>query len=317
MSSTLLLWQRGVRRGVRTAAREHQWVTAFGVLFGVLLLVQLFIIGLFGVRSFELLLRERTDLRLEIQSLASDQHIREFFIELESLPAVASAVYITKEQALASVQEQDPSLSAFINEFGMENPFPDTISLTLRSLEDYRVLRTFIEEDRWNTVVDPSFLTDVTDQESQVFALLEFTQAGRSLVILILVVVGGILMFTVTEIARRRLLSRKEEVLIERLVGAHPLTIFLPFATEATLLLWIAIVASGVLSTVALFFMPSFIPAFGGEGIFGTLGEHVRSLVQLGLPVSFAIELLLAPLIASAGIYIGLRKHMHSTTLSL
>jgi len=234
---SLLIWKRGIARGMRSARREGGWLAAFGALFGVLLILQLLLFGLLGVQTIQTLLTTRTDLRLEMKAQAKSSQVQDFYVHLQNQPYVQKSVFITKEQAYEHMREQDPELISFLEKFQMANPFPDTVGVTLTSLDDYGRLSEFVEQPRWRNVVDPTFLSQVTDQEKQVQEVLRTVQAGRSLTILILALTGGVLLFLLMELVRRRALDRADEVFIEQLTGAHPLSILLPFTTDSRALM--------------------------------------------------------------------------------
>lgn len=306
-----------MRRGIATLLREREWGAALGALFGVFLLVQLLLVILVGAQGIQSLLRERTDLRLEVRDTTTDQDIAEFFAVLQQEPYVADAAYITKEQAYERARTHDPELVAFLEEFGMGNPFPDTVGVTLRSLGDYQIFRRFIEQKQWQHVVDPAFLSEVTDQEKQIYELLRFTSAGRSLTGIILIVVAVVLLFITTELVRRRVLGRANEVLVEKLVGSSPLMMFVPFATEACILLLIAIGISMATSIVLLVSFPAMVPALRVGGVLSALSQEMAPLISSTLPAYFLLEILLIPVVASVGTWLGMHHELQARTLSL
>jgi cell division transport system permease protein len=314
---TVLLWRRGIARGFVTARRERRWLAAFGALLGVLLVLQLEIFDLIKMQTIFSSLREQTDLRLEIKTTATDGEIQEFYAELQHLPIVANTSYITKEQALESARQDNPDLVAFLDQFGLENPFADTIGVTLSALEDYDRLVTFLEETRWHNVVDPAFLSNATNQERQVQELLSVARAESMFSTVLLALSLAALIFIITELVRRRARDRSDEILIEELVGTHPLSIFLPFATEATLLLWISIVVSASVLIILLMLLPAFLPAFSSTGFLSAFGENLSENTKGSLPLFFLLELLLAPLVAAAGAWWGIAPHIQSHTVSL
>jgi len=316
-ADTAMVMKRGVRRGLTTLLREREWGTSLGALFGVFLLVQLLLAILVGAQGVQSLLRERTDIRLEVRQSAEKQNVLTFFSVLQQQNFTEDAAYITKEQAYERARTHDPELIAFIEEYGMSNPFPDTIGITLESLDDYAAFRSFIEKPEWNTVIDPSFLSVVTDQEKQVYELLKFTKAGRDLVTVILVMVAGVLLFITTELVRRRVLARANEVLVEKLVGSSPLAMFVPFATEACILLLFAIGLSMVVMTLLLLSFPLLVPALNTGGILAALHSKVASVTSTTLPAYFFAELLVLPFIAALGTWLGMHQELQARTLSL
>jgi cell division protein FtsX len=308
---------RGIRRGITTLLREREWGTSLGALFGVFLLVQLLLVILVGAQGIQMLLKERTDLRLEVRQGAPMQDVQEFFSVLQRQEYVQDAAYITKEQAYERARTHDPELIAFLEEFGMGNPFPDTIGTTLRSLDDYPIFRSFIERAEWQHVMNPAFLSEVTDQEKQVYELLRFANAGKALTAFVLIVVGAILLFITTELVRRRVLGRSNEVLVEKLVGSSPLAMFVPFATEACILLLLAIIISILTSIALIVVFPLLVPALKAGGALSALGSQIAPLIRSTLPAYFILEIALIPVMATVGTWLGMHHELQARMLSL
>lgn len=308
--------RRGIRRGVLTVRREKGWMTVLGALFGILAVMQLLIVAGLGVQGIEHLLRTRTDLRLEIKSDAQDADIQSLYAALRGLPVAEDVRYVTKEQAYESERQRDPSLISFLEQFKMENPFPDTFSVTLRSLGDYDTFAQFVGENRWSNVVDPSFLSKVTDQEKQAHEMLQLTEAGKSVVLLFIVMMGAVLVFVLIELVRRRSLTRKEEVLVERLVGAQVLSVLIPFATESALLLAGAFLLSIAFLAAFLALLPALVPGLV-SGAYALLYAEVGRLLAFYLPIFFVLEAVLIPVIALLGAWWGLRPTLRSSKLAL
>jgi cell division transport system permease protein len=302
--------KRGIMRGMLTLWRERQWMTALGALFGVFLLVQLLILVLTGLEGVQTLLRNRTDLQLEILQEASDNDIQSFLVELEDLAFVKSTVYITKEKTFEQNRISDPELIAFLEEFKMKNPFADSIRVSLSNLDHYDQLSSFIEQERWRNVVDPAFISKITEQEKQVHALLGIAAAVRSLTVLIILITAAALIFIVTELVRRRAMSRSDEVLVERLVGATPLSITIPFITEAVILLLTAIILSTAVMLIIASLLPLYIPALSHNGILGPLRNEITPLMTTLLPTLLLIEVLITPLLAGIGAWLGVRSQV-------
>lgn len=310
------LLKHGIQRGFLNLRRERQWGTALGALFGVFLLLQLLLITLLGLEGIQSLLRARTDLRLEIRAEATDDQIQNFYSSLQELPFVRNTVLITKEQAYDRTKNTDPELIAFIEEFNIKNPFSDTIGVTLKSLDDYKTFSSFIEREQWNAVVDPTFLSEVTDQEKQVFELLKVTRAGRTMTILILALTLAALTFITTELVRRRALARSDEVLVERLAGASPMGILMPFVTEAVILFALSIILSTVFLVALLAVLPVIIPALGPHGVLSALRAEVAPLLVSMLPLLIAAELLLAPFVAWIGAWLGIQPQVKNPKIA-
>jgi len=298
---------RSFRRALLTLWREGEWRTSFGSLLGICTLFQFLLIGLLGAGAAQALLLSHSDLKIEIRTGANRGEVQQFFSTLQQLPYLERAVYITREQALAKINTEDPSLAAFFEKYKVGNPFPDTIGVTLHSLADYSALSSFLSEARWQRIVDPSLLSSITHQEERVHELLRVASGGKNLAIILLLLSCGILLTTVVELTRRNALRRAEEVTVERLVGAESLTIGLPYFWEATILLLGSILISSVIGGIFLLILPALVPALSAGGALFPLSQAALPLLATMLPLTLILEILCTPFLAATGTWLGLR----------
>lgn len=315
-SSQFSLWKRGIARGWITIWREREWHTALGALIGVFILLQLLFFAYFAAEGMQSLLRSRTDLRLEISENATVQNTQRFLSAVEQLPYVENSVYITKEQAYAQMKRKDPELISFIEEFNLDNPFPETVGITLQSLDKYADFKAFLEAEEWHDVVSANFLSEATQQEAQVYQLIGIANTGKTLITFFLGLTAFILIFITTELVRRRVLSRSEEILVEQLSGAHTFGILLPFATEAAVLLTMAVVGSVVFALLLLYGMPFLMPELSEESM-GSVIEQMSPLLKTGLPVLILLQILLTPILGFFGAWLGIVPKMNTRSLAM
>lgn len=305
--TTKLLVRRGIRRGVLTLRREKGHLTSVGVLAGVVLLFQLFLLLCAGVSATARTLRTHTDLRVELREGINDQAKQEFLVALQGRPEVEEAVLITREQAYERERGIHPDLIQFLEKFQIENPFRDTVAVTLASLDSYDDFVSFIRQPTWQQVVDAQFLSQATGQEQELRGMLRVTQAGTLIADLFLALIGLILLAVIVELTRRRALQRKEEVFVERMSGAPELSVVLPFATETAILLWISLAFSLVVIAVVVGIFPGAVALLSDPGIFGELSvQWIHSVMTWG-PVCVLLQIIAAPLLALLGAYLGTR----------
>ena len=312
-----LLLQRGIRRGVRTLRREHDWLGSLGALTGIFILLQLLGLGLATATAGEALLKERTELQLELKAGVNDRDISDLMTGLQELPYVARASFMTREQAYDRARRADPELIGFLEEYGLSNPFNDAVTVTLTSLEHYRDLLHVLEDPGWQRIVDPSFLSNETAEQDYVEALMTVTRGIRSLVLFVLGIGTVTLLFVVINLTRTRALARSEEVLVERIAGAQTATILLPFAAEASVLLAIATIASFIVTVLLASSAPLLVPALGSGGVLGELWGMVRLILHSMIPLAFLVELILIPVIASTGAWIGIAPQVRSPRIAM
>lgn len=288
---------------------------SFGSLLGICTLFQFLLLGLLAAAATRSLLLSHSDIKLEIRSGAARGEVQLFVSALQQLPYTERAVYITREQALARIKEEDPSLAVFFEKFQVGNPLPDTVGITLRSLSDYPAFSAFLAEDRWQALVDPALLSTITHQEERVHELLRVANGGQKLAAVLLFLACAILLSTIVEFTRRNALSRSAEVQVERLMGAESALLALPFLWEAAILLWSSIVMSSLVLLAFVLVLPVLVPALSGSGALAPFFSAARPLLATALPLALTLEFLAAPLLAAAGVWLGIRPSLQETTV--
>lgn len=306
-ANTTASLQQGLRRGFLMLQREKYLSSSLALLTVVMVMMQLLLAGLLAVEGVHRLLISQASIHLEVLDGARDQDIQDFYAQVQQLPYVDEAEYLTREEAFERERERDPDLVAFLEQYNLENPFNDAFSITLASLDDYGAFTDFIEREEWRSVIDISFLTNVTDQERQARLLLDVTGAIRSLAYLFLFVASVLLLFVVLELVRRRANTRKSELMLESVLGASPQAVLLPFVTEMSALLILSLAAATVFVLVFLSMLPFMHSALAQGGAFAPLTSIVRSLLATVFPLMFVLEVLLMPVFALAGTLMGVR----------
>ncbi len=307
--------RRAAKRGIVNVFREEGFGTAVGSIFGVVLLAQIIMLLAVGMQGGLVLLRERTDLRLQIRDTATDPQIQDLYQSVRQLPYVEDAVYVTREQAYERQKKRDPTLIDFLVKFGIDNPFPDTLGVRLRTLEDYPAFLQFLKQPVYAAVIDPTFLSTTTDQEAQVQQLTSVVASAQIILMFIVGLVVVVLLFVVVELIRRRALSKRQELFIEQLVGASRAEILMPFMVEMACMLLAALLASLVLSGVLVILLPHFLPALGADGTFGQWSVAAASVLRRWAPWTIVIELMLVGLLSAVGTLIALRSQMSLSLL--
>jgi len=302
-----LLFRRSLGRGLRNILREPAGrLSAIGALFGIMAVIQILLLGFVGIRSVQNILESRFSLNIEINAEASGQERNEFFAELQNQPFVENAEYVTAEQTYENARTNDPELIAFLEKYELKNPFPDTVGISLFSDSALSGLKNFLNNDKWRRVINPASVSEITGQEERVGELISIMETGRSIALLIILVSIAVLALVITELIRSVAANRKDEVMVEQMVGASPLAIIMPFAAEAAILLWISIILS-VLATVLLVEISSkFSPAFQGS-LAEVLSGGMSSNIKNTFPIFVLIEFVLAPAVAFLGSWLGMK----------
>jgi len=298
---------RAFRRGITQIIREAGWMHGFLALLGLLTLCQITVLFGTGMEAGLVLLRERTDLRLTIQPGATDASIQGLIQELKMQPYIDDVLFITKEQALDRQRRRDPELIEFLQTFGLENPFPDTLGIRLATIDAYPELKEFLRSPVYASVVDPSFLSAATDQETTLARVAEAIGGSRLLLLFVGGVMALVLLSTIIELVTRRASSRSQDLFVERLMGGSRVHLGLPFLMEIGVLLLIAMIVSIAFIALLVLTLPLFVPVLREGGLFAPWGDAMRMTFFSALPATIILELLLLALLAFIGTVLALR----------
>lgn len=309
-SGSSVTFTRGVRRGVQQISRDRNWGATLLLLTGVMTLAQLFLVLLLAVNSTGALLTARAGIQLEILPTAPEQDIQALYATLRENPVVEDVVYVSSAEAYEQQKARDPELISFLEEYQLDNPFPDTFAVTLSSLNAYDSFAEEVQQDRWRAVVNPSFLTEAAGRQNDMQSLLQVTQGMRTLSIVFMVLAAVVLFLAVLEWVSRNAVRRGQELLLEHLLGASPTTVLLPFASEMTIFLATATVLGSLIVAAFLVLLPIFMPAFALEAPFQLLQSHMRPVLLGIFPLIVLAEIIVMPLLALAGTMLGIRSRM-------
>lgn len=299
-------WVRGMKRGLNHALRSEGSLTAVAALFGIFLLAQVMLTGIIGAEAGLTFLRERLDLRIEVRDTASDTEVQDFIQAVHALPSVSDVAFITREQALARQKQRDPTLVDFLGTFGIENPFPDTIGVRLKRLNDAPAFLTFIQQPAYAAVVNPAFLTQTTDQQQQVERLATIVASSQILLWCGVVLVLGILLLVVIEFIRRRALLRREEISVQQVIGFRAADLSVPFAAEMGCLLVPALLLSWICAVMLVWVLPYAVPALGSGGVLMPWSAYALVLLRWWSPWVILGEVIVVGLLAVGGTWFAL-----------
>lgn len=300
--------KRGIVRGIKHVVRDRRWGTTLLLLTLLLFLMQLLTVFLLCGEGANRFLVSRAALHVEILPTAAQENIQALYAALREQPYVRDIAFVTKEQALEQEKRRDPDLVRFLQEYKIDNPYPDTLSVTLSTLDSYDAFNGFIQNERWKNVVNPSYLSSATDQEQSIRILLQVTQVVRILVAFFIGVGFFILCFAIIEWVLSHMARRRNELLLEHVLGAQPLSMLAPLVTQMSVFLLIAHVIAMAAIVLLLVLLPLLMPAVALEEPFVELKEQMTPLLWSVLPSLFVAQFFLLPLLALGGTLFGARS---------
>lgn len=290
-----------LRLGWDIVRREQGAAPALVLLTLLFFLALLLVTGSTGIAAAERLIRAAGDVGIELSTSASPERIDDLRTALLELPSVERAVIITRDESLKRASLQDPDLAQFLTSFQLNNPFPDTMSIRLRSADAYGPLVRFLQEPAWNDVVEPSTLSVAARQEHELDDVLVITRGAGALAAftmgMVLLAIGA----AVAAFVWRRAVDR-EEFSLPALLGIPRRNVLTPFAAEHTVLLLIALGIATLMLLVMLPVLPVLLPSLGEGGALAVVRAETIRLLITRLPVTVLVFALLCPVLAWIGV---------------
>lgn len=299
-SSTLL---RSLRRGWVNLRRGRTVTGAACAMVGVLFFAQIFAVIGWGLDSMRPAVLSNHPLSIQIRAGAMDRDIQELIVAVRQLPGVASLEYVPREKALERERLTNPDAVAFLEQSITGNPYRDTVSVTLARISAFDTLRAFGMEPRRAATIDPLFLSQVDRQYAVLAAQMQILETGRALAFIALAVTIVTLLLLVADSSRRTALLRRGDLFVERMAGADELSLVIPFAVEAIVVLFVAFCVS--LGAVALLL-------FGAQALFPQLAEPFVGVWTAFLfaygPVAALVGCMALAIVGFLGAVMGIRR---------
>jgi cell division protein FtsX len=304
--STVLV-RRGLRRGFQSAWKGKRPGTT-AVLFACLFaLLQLLMLGSIAAQTVRSTLISKGDLYIEVRPGARDQDVQELYASIRALPYVSGVEYVPKDKAYEREKLRNPDMVAMLERFKLQNPYPDSFSVTLASLSDYPSFSAFVTDEQWNDTVDPSFLTNATTQEQDIHRLLAIATAVRLSVFLLTGLSALCIVVCVGELIARRARGHGGELVLETLLGGSSERAMIPYVAEVTTVLGIGLVAGSALAFCALLLLPLLAREVMTDPSFALVRTTFHATILSSGLLILAGEIVLLPLLAYAGTAWGMR----------
>lgn len=291
-SGSIRYAQRNIWRGVANVWRDTHRALTLTTLIGSCLLIQLLVIFSLVAFGTQAAFSARANVRLEFTEAATSQEMVEFRAELDSLDSVSEAVYIPKEKAYEQMRLYDPELIETVEGLSLGNPFPNSVSVTPLSLSAYQDIRQLIDEDPWQSLLDPAALTHVIQVEQSVADLQTMVSSISALITLFVELTIGILLCTITTILALRFRRRGPQISMQYLLGAHASNIALPLISEglALMILSMAVSMGAALGIIAI--LPLIGPYVGATELLNSIQDQLTTMLPVWMPQLLTTELL-------------------------
>ena len=256
--------------------RRNSYVS-FGTT-GVMALVLFLFLGLMAVNFVASVvvdsLEGKVDVSVYLKEEATDDDVTSLRADLEKLSTVSRVDYVSRERALEEFRERHAQ-DALIQESLAEletNPLQASLNIKAGDTGDYAAIVSFLETHALRSVVDKINYYENEAVIGRVQRISTSVQEGGMLATLVLAVIAVLVAFNTI---RLTIYNQKQEIEIQRLVGASNWYIRAPYLVEGamygTVAAFIAIalwyIGAGTVSPKLALVMPgvSLISYFGGN----------------------------------------------------
>ncbi|MBI2636321.1 hypothetical protein HYW84_03280 [Candidatus Peregrinibacteria bacterium] len=290
---------RGLRQGRINLSRgwtvsRSGLVMSAMALFGAALLAQFLLVLWLSTSRMRESLLAKSDFRLQFLQNATDMDTQQFLVAARQFPSVSSIAYVPREKAMAAEKEMHPDIAKLMENNAI-NPFNDSAIVTIASTATFDEFAAFVRHPRWSGIIAPATFPSMAARQEEIRTVLDQAGAGSSAAFIMFAAAGAAVLLVAIELVRRSAAARGTDVFVERVSGADETYVILPFATEITALLAIALFFSLACTALLAFAFPSSIP----------LIEEARSLAIARGPAVIAIEFAALPVIGLAAAIIG------------
>jgi cell division transport system permease protein len=235
MKRKLITFNRIVHAGVLSFIRNATLAIAAMAVMVVTLTIVLF--SLIANATFGNTIQQITD-KIDVSVFLKDSttpsQTKTLISELKALPNVESVKYLSKEQALADYAKQNAGNQSLLTAATISgNPIPATIKVKPRSLNKIQDIRTYLTKPAnaaLQTEGSPSYSGERKKAIDNITHATNILQRVGLLAVIMFAIISALIIFNTIQMA---IFNRRDEIQIERLLGASTWFIRGPFVVES------------------------------------------------------------------------------------
>ncbi|OGG43421.1 hypothetical protein A2841_02385 [Candidatus Kaiserbacteria bacterium RIFCSPHIGHO2_01_FULL_48_10] len=311
-----MFWEN-IRRIVRTGVTNFLRSGFISLTAILMIMVPLFILSSLLFTNFLLeeeirSLQDRVDINVYFVTTTTEEKILALKQQLEKLPEIASAEYLSAEDVLQRFRtrhENDQLTLQALDELG-ENPFGATLSIKAKEVSQYSGIADFLS-DRMTDETGQAFIDDINYYRNKVTIgqlgdMVDRTQREKIIQTLFLAVIA---LFVIFNTIRLTIYHSREEIGVMRLVGASNAYIEGPFIVEGLLYGSVGAIIILILLFPVTYWFGSYFSVF--PSITGSVSDIrvFEYYVSHFLYVSFVI-LGTSLLLSGASSFVAVRKYL-------
>jgi len=249
--------KRVIRSGWINFSR-NSWLTTATVFIIVMVIFLITAIFIFrGMTNFLIKdLEAKVDLTIYFQEDVSEKEILDAKEELSKLPEIKNVTYISKEEALEKFKERyqdNPLLLETLTEVG-NNPFQGSLNVVVSEAPQYESLVSFLEASSFQDLIEKIDYHEKKPVIERLFSITTTLNRGGIIFSLILAFLAILVAFNTI---RLTIYNSREEITVQRLVGASNWFIRGPYLFQGAVSGFFAALITLLLSAIVCFTLNS------------------------------------------------------------
>lgn len=179
---------------------------------------------------------DKIDVSVFLKDEVSKAQTDKLIGQLKQLPNVSSVQYLTKQQALAAYAQQNAGNQSLLTAATISgNPIPATIKIKPKDLNKIQDIRTFLtkpENAALQTEGSPSYSGERKKAIDNITHATNILRRVGIVAVVVFAIISALIIFNTIQMA---IFNRRDEITIERLLGAGTWYIRGPFVVESIL----------------------------------------------------------------------------------
>ncbi len=256
--------------------------TCFIMLIPIFLVTSLFLLK--DVSQFLIsTVQEKADISVYFKESASEEDILKVEEEISKIPEVKNVNYVSKEEALESFVQRhkdDPILMESLEEVG-GNPFLAALNIKAFQAQQYQAVANFFEAGTFENLIEKVDYYQRKPVIERIFALTSGMEKAGWIIAIVLAIVAILVAFNTIRLA---ILNQKEEIKVQRLVGASNWFIRGPFLVQGTISgIFATIICLLIFTLICWFLSPKIEILFSGLNIWRYFTGNFFTIVLIQL----------------------------------
>jgi len=249
---------------------------------------------------------EQIDILVEISPNVNRENIENFVLEINNLAEVKDVIIITPEQnkELFLQNNPDDKVKEVLAIYGEdENPFVYSLAVKAYTLSQYSNIIDFVNQEKYAYLVETSDIDSHEEIITKINSVADFLNKYSWYITAIFLLISVIVIFNTIRIS---IYTRRDEIMIMKLVGADNAFIRVPFILESIFYALAAILIVIVFSyPLVNFIQPSLNSYFQGDQVIDLVGYFRDNFV-----VIFVYQFIVLAFLNVFSTAIAIKRHL-------